>query len=330
MRYASPITTVFAAVAVWVAALTPVAAAQELSRDTINDATFGEGWQNDKALMIKLQVLLDRARFSPGVIDGRWGMNTERALRAFRERHGLGASGELDEETWRQLGGQESRDVLKAYEIAEADAGGPFIDRVPDGFKAMSELDALSYTSPEELLAEKFHMDIDLLRELNPDASFSGAGGTILVTDVRDEKQPEFQAARIEVRKSDQSVRALDEDGTLLAYYPATIGSTSTPSPSGTHGVTGVAREPTYRYDPKKLDFAGVDLTQAVTVAPGPNNPVGLVWIGLDREGYGIHGTPNPDQIRRETSHGCVRLTNWDAQELADATEAGISVEFVG
>ena len=94
--------------------------------------------------------------------------------------------------------------------------------------------------------------------------------------------------------------------------------------------MTGVAREPTYRYDPKKLDFAGVDLKQAVTVAPGPNNPVGLVWIGLDREGYGIHGTPNPDQIRRETSHGCVRLTNWDAQELADATEAGISVEFVG
>lgn len=320
-----------AAAVAWVATVDPPAvAAQELTREAIDQAAFSQGWQQDKAFMIKTQVLLDRARFSPGVIDGRWGMNTERAMRAFQERHGLDTTGELDQETWERLSSDnDGQEVAREYEISASDVEGPFIDRVPDSFREMAELDALSYTGPEELLAEKFHMDGDLLRELNPEASFREAGTTILVTRVRDESEPGFEAARIEIRKSDQSVRALGEDGTVLAYYPATIGSAETPSPSGTHKVEGVAKEPDYRYDPEKLDFPGVDLEKAVTIAPGPNNPVGRVWIELSREGYGIHGTPNPDDIRREASHGCVRLTNWDAIELANATSPGITVEFV-
>lgn len=320
-------------VVVWwsVATLQPADAQDmRLSRETINAATFSEGWQNDKPLMIKLQALLDRAHFSPGVIDGRWGMNTERALRAYQQAHGLEATGKLDEEAWRRLGGGDAQDIVKDYEVLKSDVEGPFIDRVPKSFRAMSKLKKLSYTTPEELLAEKFHMDIDLLRQLNPGAPFDKSGATIVVTNVRDEAHPGFQVARIEVRKGDQSVVALDGGGIVLAYYPATIGSSDMPSPTGTVKVKGVAKNPHYRYDPKKLAFPGVKLRHAVTIAPGPNSPVGRVWIDLSKEGYGIHGSPEPSAIRRQASHGCVRLTNWDAIELGDATKPGIKVEFVG
>lgn len=319
-----------AAAVAWVATLNPPAfAAQHMTQDAINQAALSEGWQQDKSFMIKAQVLLDRARFSPGVIDGRWGMNTERAIRAFQQRHGLDATGELDQETWQRLSGMNGQQVVREYEITSSDVKGPFIDRVPHSFKAMAKLDALSYTGPEELLGEKFHMDVALLRGLNPEAAFRKTGTTLLVTRVRDESEPDFKTARIEVRKSDQSVRALGEDGTVLAYYPATIGSAETPSPSGTYKVEGIAKEPEYRYDPKRLNFPDVNLKEAVTIAPGPNNPVGRVWIALSKESYGIHGTPDPGDIRREASHGCVRLTNWDAIELANATRPGVTVEFM-
>jgi len=318
-----------AAVVLGVALVGVPVGAQELTLEAINQAIFNQDWQNNKAFMIKAQVLLDRARFSPGVIDGRWGMNTERAVRAFQELQELEATGELNEETWRRLTSENGEEVVKEYEITSADIKGPFIDRVPKSFREMGKLESLSFTGPKELLAEKFHMDADLLQVLNPGKSFAKAGSAILVPHVRDEAKPNFEAARIEIHKSDQSVRALDEDGTVRAYYPATIGSSETPSPTGTHKVRGVAKEPTYRYDPKKLNFPGVKLKRAVTIAPGPNNPVGRIWIDLSKEGYGIHGTPDPDDIRREASHGSVRLTNWDAIELANATRPGITVEFV-
>lgn len=318
-----------AAALIWAAALALPVGAQTLSPEAINRATFGNGWQRDTALLIKTQVLLDRARFSPGAIDGRWGMNTERAIRAFQQHHGLAVTGKLDEVTWRDLGGEDQRDVAKEYRIGETDVKGPFIRRVPKSLKAMSKLPALSYTSAAELLAEKFHMDIDLLRKLNRGASLRRAGTRIVVTAVRDEIQPDFNVARMEVKKSDQSVIALDGQGSILAYYPATIGSTSMPSPTGKHKVTVVVKRPNYTYNPEKLNFPGVHLRHPVTIKPGPNNPVGRVWIGLTEEGYGIHGSPDPSAIRRQASHGCVRLTNWDAIELANATKPGTPVVFV-
>lgn len=328
MRHCNLLATIAAAL-LWAAALALPVSAQTLSPQAINRATFGNGWQRDTALLIKTQVLLDRARFSPGVIDGRWGMNSERAIRAFQQHHGVAATGKLDEVTWKELGGEDQQDITREYRIREADVKGPFIRRVPKSFKAMSKLSALSYTSAAELLTEKFHMDIDLLRRLNRGASLRKAGARIVVTAVRDETQPDFNVARIEVKKSDESVIALDGRDNVLAYYPATIGSTSMPSPAGTHKVTVVVKRPNYTYDPKKLNFPDVRLRQAVTIKPGPNNPVGRVWIGLTEEGYGIHGSPDPSAIRRQASHGCVRLTNWDAIELANATKPGTPVVFV-
>jgi lipoprotein-anchoring transpeptidase ErfK/SrfK len=328
MRHCNLLATITAAL-LWAAALALPVGAQTLSPEAINRATFGNGWQRDTALLIKTQVLLDRARFSPGVIDGRWGMNTERAIRAFQQHHGLAVTGRLDDVTWRELGSEDQQDVTEEYRIGQADVKGPFIRRVPESFKAMAKLPALSYTSAAELLAERFHMDINLLRKLNRGASLRKAGTQIVVTAVRDETRPDFNVARIEVKKSDQAVIALDGRDNVLAYYPATVGSRSMPSPAGKHTVTVVVKRPNYTYNPEKLSFPGVHLRHPVTIKPGPNNPVGRVWIGLTEEGYGIHGSPDPSAIRRQASHGCVRLTNWDAIELANATKPGTAVVFV-
>lgn len=119
-----------------------------------------------------------------------------------------------------------------------------------------------------------------------------------------------------------------DRKDAIIAFFPATIGSDETPSPSGKVTVTRIARNPTYTYDPKKLDFKGVTATEKFEIKPGPNNPVGLVWIALSERGYGIHGSPEPSAISRQRSHGCVRLTNWDALDLADMVSKGVPVEF--
>lgn len=278
---------------------------------------------------LRAQVLLDRARFSPGPIDGEMGSNTEKALRAFQRAVEVEESGQLDPRTWEELEARGGSDVtaLTDYRISKDDTDGPFADRIPDELERMAKLKRLSYTGAAELLSEKFHMDVDFLKSLNRGRPLDKPGTTIRVANVQRGNPP--KAARIEVDKEIDAVRVFDGNDRVIASYPATIGSTETPSPSGKMKVKGVAKNPTYTYDPKKLDFKEVEAKEKFTIAPGPNNPVGLVWIELSKETYGIHGSPDPEAISREASHGCVRLTNWDALDLADMVEPGVEVVFL-
>jgi lipoprotein-anchoring transpeptidase ErfK/SrfK len=314
----------------------PAAIAQKLTVDGINKAEFAaKSKDGTGATLAKAQILLDRARFSPGVIDGRNGDNVKKAIAAFQRANELKDSGQLDAETWKKLSATSSDPVLKEYKITDEDVKGPFVEKIPE-FEKQAELKRLGYTSAREKLAEAFHMDEEFLRRLNAGKSFDRAGETIVVADVSTEasknsqgnKNGKDKVVKIEVDKPRGALRALDKDGKLVAFYPATIGSDERPAPSGTLEVRTVATNPTYTYNPE-YKFKGVKSDKPFQIAPGPNNPVGTVWIDLTKEGYGIHGTPDPDNVSKNASHGCVRLTNWDAEELARMVSKGTSVVFI-
>jgi lipoprotein-anchoring transpeptidase ErfK/SrfK len=276
--------------------------------------------------IVKAQILLDRANFSPGVIDGQNGENLRHAVKAFRQANGLRSSDRLDNEAWRVLTSDTREPVLQEYTISKEDVAGLFVEKIPPKMEEMAELPHLGYRGPLELLAEKFHMSEDLLRALNPNASFHKARETIIVAAVARDS-PKQQVDHIEIDKSEKSLRAFAKDGRLIAYYPATIGSAEKPAPSGTHKVTRIAKNPNYTYNPAYA-FRGVKTKEPFVIQPGPNNPVGLVWIALSVEGYGIHGTPDASKVGKTSSHGCVRLTNWSALQLASMVRPGTPVEF--
>ncbi|WP_428152204.1 L,D-transpeptidase family protein [Brevundimonas sp.] len=273
--------------------------------------------------IIRAQILLDRARFSPGAIDGLGGENTRQAVAAFAKANGLQSDGDLNAEVFAKLT-HAAAPVTTQYTITAADVAGPFAP-VPEGLEAQAELTALNYASPLEGLAEKFHVTEALLTALNPGADFARAGQTIVVPAISAQPLP-AAVTRILVSKADSAVRAFGADGTLLAFYPATIGSSSRPAPTGRLTVVGVAPEPNYTYDPDRLTYGTAD--RKFVVAAGPNNPVGAVWIDLSRDTYGIHGTPDPSKIAKTASNGCVRLTNWSAEQLAASVKPGVEVIF--
>lgn len=287
----------------------------------IGDEIFS-GSRSKQALAA--QVLLDHSRHSPGVIDGIMGGNTARAIKAFQRANGMSADGKLSSALLEKLRSAHSGDILQRYTITAEDVSGPFVN-VPDDMEDQAELDTLGYESPAEALAEKFHMAQSFLEALNPDVDFGSAGTEITVV-VPGPAELDADVARIEVDKAASALRAFASDGKLVATYPATIGSSSFPSPSGTMEVKAVAPEPTYHFDPTDREW-GPD--EELTIAAGPNNPVGGTWIDLTKDGYGIHGTPDPKLIGKTSSHGCVRLTNWDAEQLAKAVSQGTTVEFV-
>ncbi len=310
------------------AALPP--AAQE-----INAATFQTGSAKRPAklayvpALLKAEVLLDRAGFSPGVIDGRDGTNLQHALEAFDTANALAADGALDAATLNALVAADAAPAMQNYVITADDEAGPFIGTPPKDYQALSKLPALGYSTPLQALAEKFHMDQKLLQALNPGADFTKVGQTLLVAAPRATSR-DMQVTRIEVDKSDDEVRAFGADGKLLAFYPATVGSTERPAPSGVFAVTSVAPHPAYFYDPARLTFTPAGAKGKLRIAPGPNNPVGSTWIALTVPTYGIHGSPDPTTIGKRQSHGCVRLTNWDAVELGKSVKKGVQVAFVG
>jgi lipoprotein-anchoring transpeptidase ErfK/SrfK len=306
-----------------------------LDAKSVNDAQFAEKQAKGKRkpdkglnpLTIKVQVLLDRARFSPGVIDGRGGDNLDKALAAFEKAQGLKEDSTLSKEAFDKLAATSSEPILQEYAITEQDLKGPFVEKIPSKMEDMAKLDRLGYTTPVEELAEKFHMDEGLLKALNPGKAFDKAGTTILVANIKNEK-PGEKVGKIVVEKGQHALRALDKDGKLVAFYPASIGSEEKPAPSGSYKVERVAQNPSYTYNPK-YKFKGVKSEKPFTIKPGPNNPVGAVWIDLSLESYGIHGTPEPSKVGKTYSHGCVRLTNWDVKQLSAMVEKGTPVEFV-
>ena len=203
---------------------------------------------------------------------------------------------------------------------------GSFVASIPEDYGEKAKLEKLSYTSVTEMLAERFHMDESYLKSLNSDANFSRVGTIIRVANIG---QPSTrQVAKIVADKGEKQVFAYDADNKLVASYPATIGSTDTPSPTGTHLISRVVLDPDYTYNPD-INFKQGKNNKILTIPPGPNGPVGSVWIALDKPTYGVHGTPEPSKIGKAESHGCVRLTNWDAQELAKLVKTGVPVEFV-
>jgi len=296
---------------------TPPAFAQDAanapSPETVNAAT-GDA----PGALLRAQVLLERARFSPGEIDGGAGSNTTRALAAFQRHAGLEPSGELDQATWDALASGDAP-ALVAYTLTAEDVAGPFRE-VPDDTMEKAKRDALGFASVEEAIGEKFHASPRLIARLNPGKRL--VAGTELVVPNVAGLPALAPAATVVVDKSDSVLQLRDAEGKIYAQFPASTGSEHDPLPIGEWKINGVARDPTFHYNPELFWDADESHAKA-TLPPGPNNPVGVVWIDLSKEHYGIHGTPEPAKVGKTESHGCIRLSNWSARAVADAVKPG-------
>ncbi len=275
------------------------------------------------------QILLDRIGYSPGVIDGSWGENSRKAVAAFQQTHALPVTSEIDRATWDTLLSASGGGPVAMYTITPADAAGPFY-QIPPKLEEQASLPALGYASLMEMLGERFHCGEKLLRQLNPNASFA-AGETIRVPNIRlvawgGATKVTAADLQITVSKSQKEL-TVTSGGRPLFFAPVSAGSEHDPLPLGTWKVRSVVRNPVFHYDPA-LFWNGNPADSKATLAAGPNNPVGVVWIDLSKDHYGIHGTPNPASIGTGFSHGCVRLTNWDALTVASLVRPGTPVVF--
>jgi lipoprotein-anchoring transpeptidase ErfK/SrfK len=283
------------------------------------------------AALLRAQGLLARARFSPGAVDGRRSGNFTHVLSAYQRSRNLQPSGIMDQATADRLAAEPSSSapVAKLYTITGQDLAGPF---APDVGSDLIKLAALPrgplFSTPLEALAARFHITRDRLAALNPGVDFRTAGVRIIVIDSAPAPLRKGDVALVRVSKSASLVTAFDAAHRILAVYPATVGSKERPSPSGIHHVVSVSLPASYVYDPARLTW-GPRSHPKFTIKPGPKGPVGTVWIALDAPAYGIHGSPNADMIGKAASHGCVRLTNWDAENLAAGVRAGATVEFL-
>ncbi|KAA0914225.1 L,D-transpeptidase family protein [Psychrobacter sp. ANT_WB68] len=285
----------------------------------INTATWREGINIDRNIGTKLQALLNWQQHGVGAVDGYWGKNTLKAMQAFQKAHGLTVTDGLNTETWQALTKNEKlmmQPVLVSYQLSEADVNIK-TTTIPAGAEDKAKLDGMYYESVMEGLAEKFHISEKYLKALNPTAKFT-AGETITVYNPGNPNTK--PVSRVVADKATETLYAYDDKDNLIASYPTTVGSTATPSPTGTHTVEVKVHEPNYTYTAE-------DGSKAI-IPPGPNNPVGLVWIGLSKPSYGIHGSPDPERISRQASAGCIRLTNWDALALLGVIQDGATVEF--
>lgn len=269
--------------------------------------------------VVRIQILLDRAHFSPGEIDGHYGDNLRRALMGYQAAHSKAQTGLGDAATW-QLLDSDGAPALVPYTIADSDVAGPF-EEIPTDMMEQSKLKSLGYQSAQEEIGEKFHINPALLAALNPGKDLTKSGEEILVPNVT--REYAGVATLVVVSKTNRTVTALGAGGAQLAQYPATIGSEHDPLPIGDWKITSVQHHPVFFYNPDLFWDAKPQDAKA-KIPAGPNSPVGVIWIGLSKEHYGIHGTADPSKIGHTESHGCIRLTNWDAAELGRLVKPGV------
>ena len=283
--------------------------------------------------LFSFQVLLDRQGYSPGQIDGKTGVNFTHALAAMQSARSLAASGTPDCDTWHALGGDAAGELTATYTISEGDLKGPFEEKIPPDLMAQAKLPALSYRTPLEALAERFHASPALLKQMNTGVALT-AGTTIRVPavqpfdpDVKPVWDPSAADATVTVSKDESALRVAHADGSPMFFAPVTTGSEHDPLPAGNWKVRGVQWHPPFHYNPR-LFWDAKPGDARTTIKPGPNNPVGIVWIDLNLPHYGLHGTPEPGNVGHTESHGCVRLTNWDAARVAALVKPGTPVQF--
>ena len=295
--------------------------------DAVNNPQTAEPLKADAVgpAALRAQILLGRVHFSPGEIDGRIGSNTLRAVAGLRSARNMPAGDTIDDNVWNVLNAN-SAPALIAYTITADDLKGPFTRAIPSEMMAKAKLQYLGYASPREKIAERFHINPALLQKLNRGKSFDVAGSEVIVPNAL--ATAPAKAARVVVSKSESTVKVLDDRGMVIAQYPCTSGSEYDPLPIGEWKIKSVQKNPIFYYNPRLFWDAKSGDTKA-TIAPGPRSPVGLVWIDLSKEHYGIHGTPTPSEIGYAQSHGCIRLTNWDALQLAEMVKPGTPASLV-
>ena len=285
----------------------------------VNSATWKQGMKRDRDTTTKLQALLNWQQNGVGAVDGSWGKNSRKAMQAFQMANGLAVTDTLNTETWQALTKNDKlmqQPVLVSYQLTDADVNIK-TTTIPAGAEAKAKLEGMYYETVIEGLAEKFHISENYLKALNPNAKFA-VGETITVYNPGNPNTK--PVSRVVADKATETLYAYDDKNNLVASYPTTVGSTATPSPTGTHTVEVKVHEPNYT-------FTAENGSKSI-LPPGPNNPVGLVWIGLSKPSYGIHGSPDPARISRQASAGCIRLTNWDALALLGVIQNGATVEF--